>query len=198
MRQYKVRAMVTAMLCASMIAIGCETTGQSTGMGALIGGAAGAIIGNQSGNAAEGALIGAAIGGLAGYAIGKTRENNMLTRQQMENDMRQRGVVVSEPKVELEELKSTPYTISPGQTVMVEGTYVALGPLDTAPQGTMRLMKDGKMYAEAPLGVSSTGRTTFSKPIPMPKDAQAGNYTVQVEMKHGPSSYTRETNFVVA
>src|SRR5690349_7232996 len=87
MKNLRKRVLV-GMVCASLAMAGCETTGESTGLGAGVGALAGGIIGHQSGHTAEGALIGAAIGGLAGYAIGKTRENQRLSREKVEAEMR--------------------------------------------------------------------------------------------------------------
>jgi hypothetical protein len=195
-----VRKRVTVgLICASLAAAGCETTGQSTGLGAALGAGAGAIIGHQSGHAVEGALIGAAVGGLAGYAIGKTREANIAKRQAVEAEMRANGQAVPQtPTISIEELRSTPMKVAPGQTVNVEGTYLALGPSDEAPKGTVKLSKGGKAIAEAPLEVKSTGRTQFAKPIQMPKDATSGDYVVEVKMQHGSSTYAKETMFQVA
>ena len=197
-KKFSARLLV-GLVCVGLVTSGCETTGQSTGLGAALGAGAGAIIGHQSGHGVEGALIGAAVGGLAGYAIGKTREVNRMNRQQAEADMVSRGQTVpAEPRISIEELKSAPTTVKPGSTVNVEGTYLAVGPSSQSPKGTVRLVKDGKKVGEAPLEVSTTGRTDFSKPITMPKDATSGQYVVEVQMQHGQSIETRQTTFTVA
>ena len=59
---------------ASVVFLGCESTGENTKRGAiggaLLGSIAGGVIGHQSGHGVEGALIGAGVGAVGGGLIG--------------------------------------------------------------------------------------------------------------------------------
>ena len=65
----------------------CSTTGKSAGIGGVLGAGAGAIIGYATTGKASGALAGAAIGaaagGISGYLVGKYREKQSKSSDQV-------------------------------------------------------------------------------------------------------------------
>ena len=71
------RLFVVALI-ASVMLMGCYTTGPYTRegvlLGSVIGGVTGAVVGNQVGSSIAGAAIGAGVGALAGGAIGNAHD----------------------------------------------------------------------------------------------------------------------------
>lgn len=189
---------VAAVVVLALTFTGCATTGGSTVLGTLAGATLGAVIGNQSGNAAEGALIGAALGGMAGYIIGDLKQERMRSRAEVEADMIQMGQPVpEEPVVRMETLDVAPDPVKAGQTVKMAGQYLAIGPSDEPPQGTMRLMYGDHKVTEKPLKFEETGQTSFSRDITLAEDAADGTYTVVVDVQRGNSHDMRTSEFQV-
>ncbi|OPZ12076.1 MAG: putative outer membrane lipoprotein [candidate division BRC1 bacterium ADurb.BinA364] len=170
--------------------------------GALLGAAAGAGIGAAvSDDSGQGALIGglagAAIGGAVGYYIGKTRQKQLITQQQLEMEKRNAGMAVDQPTIYIQQLAANPTMTPPGGAVDIEGTYEAYGPVSTPPDGRMTLMKSGQQLTQANLDLQSAGRTEFAKTINLPGDAQSGPYLVLVDINHGPAHNQGQANFSV-
>ena len=99
-----VAVLVSTMGCATTNPDGSPNTANTAGLGALIGAAGGAIIGGLTGGskgAVTGALIGAAVGGLTGFVVGKSREKEYKSAQQIyqENPTYTKQSAKSEPPV---------------------------------------------------------------------------------------------------
>lgn len=195
---YTVRVLTVLVACGMCLG-GCQTTGGSAALVSALGAGLGAVIGNQSGHAAEGALIGAALGGLTGFVVGKAvKEKQLASQQQVEQEWVQQGKSVpAEPTVIIEDLSPTPQTVRPGEKLAVTTVYTAYSPSDSVPTAKLRLLRDGKELASSDLDVSQTGRSEFTKELPMPSSAQQGDYVVEVTMQNGADVATRQSTFTV-
>lgn len=188
-----------ACLILALCAVACETTGGSALTGSLLGAGVGSVIGHQSGRGIEGALIGAAAGAAAGAIIHKARERQLATRAEVEQEYRAKGVhISSEPLVEIEDLQASPQSVQPGETVSVQGRYVAIGTENPKPEGAFRLLRDNEQVAASPLEISNTGRSEFTKEIAVPKDFAEGMYECEVAIQQGDSLQVRRAPFMVA
>lgn len=205
-KNYKM--VVSVALVTGMLSIGIEAPGASrtSGMGpagcATLGGATGAVVGgvvgHERGRGWEGAAAGCAAGTLAGLLAHEIMERQIDTRQQVEQEFREKGrEIPAEPMVEIEHLHASPQSVQPGQAVTVQGRYIAIGADEPKPQGSFRLLKDGAQVAAAPLEISNTGRSEFEKKILVPKDFADGEYECEVLIKHGDSLQARRSPFMV-
>ncbi len=192
------KSLMTYLILA-LCSVSCETTGGSTALGSVLGAGLGGVIGHQSGHAAEGALIGGCIGGSLGIIIHKAQEQQLASRADVEEEYRAKGVdISSEPYVEIEELVASPQSVQPGETVSVEGRYVAMGADDPKPEGKFRILKENEQVAESKLEISNTGRSEFTKKISVPKGFAEGEYECEVTIEQGDSLQVKRAPFEVA
>lgn len=193
-----------AGLVLALCVVACETVPKGAALGGLLGAGTGAIIGHQTGHQGTGALIGGLVGAAAGAAVSKLRidkaqEKQLASRADVEEEYRAKGVdISSEPRVEIEELVASPPSVQPGETVSVQGRYVAMGADDPKPTGKFRVLLNKAPVAESELEISNTGRSEFTKEIGVPEDFAVGTYECVVEIQQGNSRYEKCVPFMVA
>ena len=182
---------------------GCATTGAgSAATGAGLGAITGAIIGHQQGRAWEGAALGAIGGAFAGWVVHEVQQQQVASRQEVEDRLRAEGQEVpDDPDVKIEQMTVNPDKGEPGGQIVVNGAYTALGSYDP-PQGKYRIFKDGHFVAERDveeeLELENVGLSQFAIPITLPRDAAAGDYDVEVELNNGDSEAISSAQFEVA
>jgi hypothetical protein len=93
--------------------------------------------------------------------------------------------------VKIEQVRSTPAVVAPGQTVEIQMTYAVLTPREDAMvpvRETREILFDGARVGEASVDIEREGGTWRSVvPITLPRDARPGSYNVvaSVETRNG-------------
>jgi outer membrane lipoprotein SlyB len=186
---------------------GTYSPAKSAGAGALGGAAAGAaigsIIGAATGSPATGAWVGAATGAIAGGVGGAlyARHMNQQMRNreaaaQQYNYSSSRGAVV-----DINEVRATPTTVRPGQTVDIFTTYTLLTPQDAPTQVTLyrQVTHNGQVVGQ-PHSVQATNRNgTFQDRVgfTVPRSAPPGTYSVTNRIASNYGTAERSAYFTV-
>ena len=186
---------------------GTYAPAKSAGAGALGGAAAGAalgsIIGAATGSPATGAWVGAASGAVVGGIGGAlyARHMNQQTRNravaaQQYNYAPSRGAVV-----DINEVRATPTTVRPGQTVDVFTTYTILTPQDNPAQVTLyrEVRRDGQVVGQ-PYSVQANNQNgTYQDRVAftVPRNAPPGSYLVNNRITSSYGSAERSAYFTV-
>ena len=175
---------------------GCATTTnrgmgehRGTAVGAGAGAVGGAVIGGLVGGK-RGAVVGGLLGALAGGILGNyhdQKEKDLAeTRQAHAEYTAEKGT-----RVKIEQIRSTPAVVSPGQTVDIQMTYAVLAPREDVMvpvRETREILFDGTRVGEASVDIERDGGTWRSVvPITLPRDARPGSYRVvaSVETRGG-------------
>ena len=171
---------IVVLVCAGLVAMGCETMGESAGLGGALGAGAGAIIGHQSGHAIEGALIGGALGALAGIIVHDIKAHQVRNAQQTAaqyNYAPSQGV-----KIVGESGTCTPGAIRPGQAVTTSVQYAVLGapPNGITVTETRTLKQNGQIIKQVSSQdfMRTDGTWESTQQINFPANAPSGTYEV--------------------
>jgi len=195
---------IAVVLCLTLISLplGCanvmeEHKGAAVGAGAggAVGGVMGAIIGHGTGAVVVGALAGALLGG----AIGHFGYDQERTREQTAKDYNYKtsqGTVLR-----IENVKVTPASVSPGETVDLKMTYAVLHDSpDTKLTVTeiREITYKGELVGRPEVKVEQTdGTYTTSVPLRLPSSAGKGTYKVKAMVESQYSKDAREITFTV-
>jgi hypothetical protein len=212
MKVYKILA-VALVLLLSVSFMSCTTPsgtyspGKSAGAGALGGAAAGAaigsIIGAATGSPATGAWVGAAsgaiVGGIGGALYARHMNQQMRSREmaaQQYNYSSSRGAVV-----DINEVRTTPSTVRPGQTVDIYTTYTILTPQDTPAQVTLyrQVTRNGQVVGQPHSVQASNQNGTYQDRVgfTVPRSAPPGTYTVNNRIASSYGTAERSAYFTV-
>ena len=104
--------------------------------------------------------------------------------------------------LKITKVSSTPKVVNPGDTVSLSMDFIVTlsEGYDSIPiTEKWTLEKDGKALAELPqvAGDIASGAWTGSAAIPIPRNAEAGNYVVEHRVESGTFSDVKESSFVV-
>lgn len=178
---------------------GCAT---SQGTGAVAGGAVGAGVGAavSKHNPLLGALLGGALGALTGAMIGKYIDEQKKDRQQSIREISYRS---GQGKiVRIDNANVAPGTVKAGETIGLSTSYYVISP---DPGGTVsicetRIIKYNEQQIMEPIVryvVRRQGETTSTAKIPIPRDAQSGNYEVITIIDNGTNRDQSVSQFYV-
>jgi len=166
-----------------------------SGVGGAVGGVMGAIIGHGTGAVVVGALAGALLGGAIGhfeYDKEKSREQTAKNYNYKESQ----GTVLT-----IENLKATPVTVRPGETVDLKLTYALLhdSPDTKIPVTEIReITYKGELVGRPEVKVEHTdGTYTTTVPLRLPPEAQKGTYKVKAMVESQYAKDAREITFTV-
>jgi hypothetical protein len=195
---------IAVILCLTLMSLplGCanvmeEHKGAAVGAGAggAVGGVMGALIGHGTGAVVVGALAGALLGGAIGH-FGYDQEKN---REQTAKDYsykESQGTVLR-----IENLKATPATVRPGETVDLKMTYAVLHDSpDTRITVTevREITYKGELVGRPEVKVEQAdGTYTTSVPLQLPSSAEKGTYKVKAMVESQYAKDAREITFTV-
>ena len=155
------------------------------GTGAVGGAVVGGLLGGRRG-AVAGGLLGALAGGLVGNYHDQQEKNLAETRRAHTEYDAAKGT-----RLKIEQVRTTPTSAAPGDTVEIQLTYAVLTPREDVmvPVREKRviLFEDNKV-GEASVDIEREGGTWRSVvPITLPGNARPGNYRVvaSVESRGG-------------
>jgi predicted small secreted protein/Tfp pilus assembly protein PilV len=186
---------------------GTYSPGKSAGAGALGGAAAGAaigsIIGAATGSPATGAWVGAATGAIAGGIGGalyaRHMNQQMRSREaaaQQYNYSSSRGSVV-----DINEVRTSPTSVRPGQTVDISTTYTILTPQDPPTQVTLyREVRHNGQVVGQPHSVQATNKNGTHQDrvgFTVPRSAPPGTYMVSNRISSSYGTAERSAYFTV-
>jgi outer membrane lipoprotein SlyB len=199
--KFKILAII---LCLALISLplGCANVMEEhkgaavgSGVGGAVGGVMGAIIGHGTGAVVVGALAGALLGGAIGhfeYDQEKSREQTAKNYNYKESQ----GTVLT-----IENLKATPVTVRPGETVDLKLTYALLhdSPDTKIPITEIReITYKGELVGRPEVKVEQTdGTYTTTVPLRLPPEAQKGAYKVKAMVESQYAKDAREITFTV-
>jgi len=204
---------VALVLLLSITFMSCTTpsgtydTGRSAGAGALGGAAAGAalgsIIGAATGSPATGAWVGAAsgavVGGIGGALYARHMNQQMRNRAaaaQQYNYSASQGAVV-----DINEVRVSPTSVRPGQSIDIFTTYTLLTPQDTPAQVTLyREVRHNGQIVGQPHSVQATNQNGTHQDrvaFTIPRNAPPGSYTVTNRITSSYGSAERAAYFTV-
>ena len=212
MKVHKIIA-VALVLLLSVSFMSCTTPsgtydpGRSTAAGALGGAAAGAaigsIIGAATGSPATGAWVGAASGAIVGGIGGAlyARHMNQQTRNraaaaQQYNYSGSQGAVV-----DINEVRVSPTSVRPGQSIDIYTTYTILTPQDTPAQVTLyrEVRRNGQVVGQPHSAQATNQNGTHQDRVAftVPSSAPPGSYTVTNRIASSYGSAERMAYFTV-
>jgi hypothetical protein len=204
---------VALVLLLSVSFMGCTTPSgtyapaKSAGAGALGGAAAGAalgsIIGAATGSPATGAWVGAAsgaiVGGIGGALYARHMNQQMRNREvaaQQYNYSGSRGAVV-----DINEVRTSPSAVRPGQAVDIYTTYTILTPQDTPSQVTLyrEIRRNGQIVGQPYSVQASNQNGTYQDRVAftVPRSAPPGQYLVNNRITSPYGSAERSAYFTV-
>ena len=155
------------------------------GTGAVGGAVVGGLIGGKRG-AVAGGLLGALAGGLVGNYHDQQEKNLAETRRAHTEYDAAKGT-----RLKIEQVRTTPTSAAPGDTVEIQLTYAVLTPREDVmvPVREVReILFNGIKVGEASVDIEREGGTWRSVvPITLPGNARPGNYRVvaSVESRGG-------------
>ncbi len=195
---------IAIILCLTLVSLplGCanvmeEHKGAAVGAGAggAVGGIMGAVIGHGTGAVVVGTLAGALLGGAIGhfgYDQERTREQTAKTYSYKESQ----GTVLR-----IENLKATPATVRPGETVDLKMTYAVLhdSPNTKVAVNEIReITYKGELVGRPEVKVEhADGTYTTSVPLQVPPGAEKGTYKVRAMVESQNAKDAREVTFTV-
>lgn len=195
---------IAVILCLTLISLplGCanvmeEHKGAAVGAGAggAVGGIMGAVIGHGTGAVVVGALAGALLGGAIGhfgYDQERTREQTAKNYSYKESQ----GTVLR-----IENLKATPATVRPGETVDLKMTYAVLHDspnTKVAVTEVREITYKGELVGRPEVKVEhADGTYTTSVPLQLPSSAEKGTYKVKAMVESQYAKDAREITFTV-
>jgi outer membrane lipoprotein SlyB len=195
---------IAVILCLTLISLplGCanvmeEHKGAAVGAGAggAVGGVMGALIGHGTGAVVVGALAGALLGGAIGH-FGYDQEKNREQTANKYSYKESQGTVLR-----IENLKATPATVRPGETVDLKMTYAVLhdSPDTRVPVTEIReITYKGELVGRPEVKVEHVdGTYTTSVPLQLPSSAEKGTYKVKAMVESQYSKDAREITFTV-
>jgi len=166
-----------------------------SGVGGAVGGVMGAIIGHGTGAVVVGALAGALLGG----AIGHFEYDQEKSREQTAKNYNYKsshGTVLT-----IENLKATPVTVQPGETVELKLTYALLHDspdTKTAVTEIREITYKGELVGRPEVKVEHPdGTYTTTVPLRLPPEAQKGTYKVKAMVESQYAKDAREITFTV-
>jgi len=203
---------LAVVLIFSVSLVGCATNGyydpaRSAGAGALGGAAAGAalgaIIGAATGSPATGAWVGAAsgalVGGIGGALYARHKNQQMRDRAaaaQYYGYSPDRGALV-----EVNEVRTMPNSVRPGQNVDMSMTYTILTPDGSPAQVTLvREVRHGGRTVGDPYQVRNVDQNGTHQDMvgfTVPRDAPPGSYAVSNRVITPYGSSERTSYFTV-
>jgi hypothetical protein len=163
--------------------------------GALIGGLFGAAVGGDSKSALKGALAGAAIGAIVGhYQDRQTASREEATRRYAVHD--------NQPRLEVESAANAPSRVERGGTVESQVGYTVLAP-NAGPEVKVTevrtLMRGQESFELSRREVTRTQGTHASAfRFTLPKDLEAGDYTLVTTVQQGSLVKTVKAPLTVA
>lgn len=155
------------------------------GTGAVGGAVVGGLLGGRRG-AVAGGLLGALAGGLLGNYHDEREKNLAETRHDYTEYNAARGT-----RLKIEQVRTTPPTAAPGDTVEIQLTYAVLTPREdmmVPVRESREILFEGVKVGEASVDIEREGGTWRSVvPITLPGNARPGNYRVvaSVESRGG-------------
>jgi len=195
---------IATVLCITLVSLplGCanvmeEHRGAAVGAGAggAVGGVMGAVIGHGTGAVVVGALAGALLGGAIGhfgYDQEKTREQTAKTYSYKESQ----GTVLR-----IENLKATPATVRPGESVELKMTYAVLHDSPNTKVAVTEIREitfKGDLVGRPEVKVEhADGTYTTSVPLQVPPSAENGTYKVRATVESQYAKDAREITFTV-
>jgi hypothetical protein len=192
------------VLCLALISLplGCANVMEEhkgaavgTGVGGAVGGVMGALIGHGTGAVVVGALAGALVGGAIGH-FGYDKEKSREQTAKDYNYQASQGTILT-----IENLKATPVTVGPGDTVDLKLTYAVLHESpDTKISVTeiREITYKGELVGRPEVKVEQTdGTYTTTVPLRLPPDAQKGTYKVKAMVESQYAKDAREITFTV-
>jgi outer membrane lipoprotein SlyB len=195
---------IAVILCLTLISLplGCanvmeEHKGAAVGAGAggAVGGIMGAVIGHGTGAVVVGALAGALLGGAIGH-FGYDQEKNREQTAKNYSYKESQGTVLR-----IENLKATPATVRPGETVDLKMTYAVLHDSpDTKVTVTevREITYKGELVGRPEVKVEhADGTYTTSVPLQLPSSAEKGTYKVKAMVESQYAKDAREITFTV-
>ena len=203
---------VAVVVIFSVSLVGCATNGyydpaRSAGAGALGGAAAGAalgsIIGAATGSPATGAWVGAASGALVGGIGGAlyARHQNQQMRNASMAAQQYSYTPASGTMVDINDVRTSPTTVRPGQNVDMVMTYTVLTPENAPTRVTLvREVRQGGRMLGQPYQVQATNANgTFQDRVgfTVPRDAGPGTYSVSNRVLTPWGSSERTSYFTV-
>jgi len=175
------------IVCFSISLFGCAT---GKGTGAIAGGAVGAGVGAavSKHNPWLGALIGGALGAVAGAAIGNYIDEQKKNRQESIRAINYRPSQGN--FVRISGTTNEPVRAKPGEVVGLRTTYYVMNP---SPQAQVRIVEsriiqyNGEPVMEPLLRKVDRvqGEHTSTMKLPLPIEAQAGEYKVITTIDNG-------------
>ena len=180
-----------------------RSTAAGAAGGAVAGAAIGSIIGAATGSPATGAWVGAAsgaiVGGVGGALYARHMNQQMRSREmaaQQYNYSASRGAVV-----DINEVRATPTTVRPGQTVDIFTTYTILTPQDTPAQVTLyrEVRRNGQVVGQPHSVQARNQNGTYQDRVgfTVPRSAPPGNYTVNNRVASAYGTAERSAFFTV-
>jgi hypothetical protein len=166
-----------------------------TGVGGAVGGIVGAVIGHGTGAVVVGTLAGALLGGAIGH-FGYDQEKNREQTAKNYSYKESQGTVLR-----IENLKATPATVRPGETVDLKMTYAVLHDSpDTrvTVTETREITYKGELVGRPEVKVEQVdGTYTTTVPLQLPSSAQKGTYKVKATVESQYAKDAREITFTV-
>jgi hypothetical protein len=190
---------VVLIVCFMSFLFGCAT-GRDTG--AVAGGAIGAGVGAavSKHNPWLGALIGGVLGAVAGAAIGNYIDEQKKDRQQ---SIRDTNYIPSQGQVvRIENADTTPVTVRPGETIGLRANYYVLAPDQRAQvkiRETRVIRYNGQPIMDPIVRevIKDQGMASSTAKIPIPSEAQPGNYEVITIIDNGSKQDQSVSRFYV-
>ena len=195
---------ISIVLCLTLISLplGCanvmeENKGAAVGAGAggAVGGVMGALIGHGAGAVVVGTLAGALLGGAIGH-FGYDQERNREQTAKNYNYKESQGTVLR-----IEDLKATPVSVSPGETVDIKMTYAVL---HDSPNTKVTVTEareityKGELVGRPEVKVEHIdGTYTTTVPLKLPSSAKKGTYKVKAMIESQYAKDAREITFTV-
>jgi outer membrane lipoprotein SlyB len=195
---------IAVVLCLTLMSLplGCadvmeEHRGATVGagVGGAVGGVMGSVIGSGTGAVVVGALAGALLGGAIGhfgYDQERTREQTAKNYSYKESQ----GTVLR-----IENLKVSPASVRPGDTVELKMTYAVLHDSpDTriAVTEIREITYKGELVGRPEVKVEQAdGTYTTSVPLRLPSGAEKGTYKVKAMVESQYAKDAREITFTV-
>ena len=162
---------------------------QGAAVGAGTGAVGGAVVGGLLGGK-RGAVVGGLLGALAGGLVGNYHDQ----REKSAADTRRAYTEYTPAKgtrLKIEQVRATPPTAAPGDTVEIELTYAVLTPREDVMvpvRENREILFDGNKVGEASVDIEREGGTWRSAvSITLPGNARPGKYRVvaSVESRGG-------------
>jgi hypothetical protein len=199
----KVR-IIAIVLCLTLISLplGCANVMEEhrgaavgSGVGGAVGGVMGAIIGHGTGAVVVGTLAGALLGGAIGH-FGYDQERTREQTAKNYNYKASQGTVLT-----IENLKATPASVRPGETVDLKMTYAVLHDSpDTKITVTeiREITYKGELVGRPEVKVEQAdGTYTTTVPLRLPSSAAKGTYKVKAMVESPYAKDAREITFTV-